>query len=355
MLFAYKYVPHSIEKLQEYIDHLFLEVWCEADGDYDIDKLHSDLKDIVLEIHYSDTIRKDHLYGPIREIYDLFFKINKGRREALKRWYVNNNSIEDLCGHTNNCKPLHYKRLKQLNAELAPKIEKFFKSLFTEIICLKAVQSKVGKIDEHYKDFMIENDEGKCAFCGINDIKGQYHTKREAYDHYLPKAIYPFNSINFRNLVPMCHECNSSYKTVKDPLHRSNSRQRRKAFYPYTNEIQPPELKIELINKDINNLKPEDIDLDITSKAHQEEIDTWMDVFGIEERYKALCIGKHYGKDWYSQVFDGYETAKVTLGTDFSKDKWINYIITDALSCLFTNGNFIKVAFIKGCQRTNML
>ncbi len=24
----------------------------------------------------------------------------------------------------------------------------------------------------------------------------------EAYDHYLPKSLYPFNSINFRNLVP---------------------------------------------------------------------------------------------------------------------------------------------------------
>lgn len=355
MLFAYKYVPHSIEKLQEYIDHLFLEVWCEADGKYDIEKLHPDLKDIVLEIHYSDNKHKDHLYGPIKEIYDLFLKINKGRREALKRWYVNNNSIEDLCCHTNNCKPLHYKRFKQLNAEIAPKIEKFFKSLFTDIIHLKAVQSKVGKIDEHYKAFMIENDEGKCPFCGISDVKGQYHTRREAYDHYLPKDIYPFNSINFKNLAPMCHECNSSYKTVKDPLRSSNSKKRRKAFYPYTNEIQPPELKIDLKNRDINNLKPEDVNLDITSTAHQEEVDTWMDVFGIEERYKALCMAKHYGKDWYSQIIDGYERAKATLGEDFPKENWVNYLVAAAQSSLCANGNYIKAAFLEGCKRAKIL
>ncbi|MDL2124996.1 MAG: hypothetical protein LWX51_18420, partial [Deltaproteobacteria bacterium] len=138
MLFPYKYVPHTIEKLQEYIDHLFLGVWCEADGDFDIEKLHSELKDIVLDIHRDDKITKDHLYGPIKEIYDLFLKIKKGRREALKKWYINNNSIEDLCSN-NNCKPLQYKRLKQLYAELAPKIEAFFKSLFTEVIKLKAV------------------------------------------------------------------------------------------------------------------------------------------------------------------------------------------------------------------------
>ena len=106
---------------------------------------------------------------------------------------------------------------------------------------------------------------------------------------------------------------------------------------------------------DINNLKPADVDLDITSKAHQEEVDTWMDVFGIEERYKAVCMAKHYGKDWYSQVFDGYETAKVTLGTDFSKEKWIKSLISDARSYLYANGNFIKAAFLEGCQRANIL
>ena len=205
MLFTYKYVNHSIEKLQEYIDHLFLEVWCKADGEYDINKLHPDLREMVLEIYYDERIKKDHLYGPIKEIYELFLKIKKGRREALKKWYENNNSIEDLCCAANKCKPIHYKRLEQLQKELAPKLEKFFKSLFTDVIKLKAVWSRIGHIDEHFNDFMSENDEGKCPFCGLKDLKGEYNTKREAYDHYLPKDIYPFNSVNFKNLAPMCH------------------------------------------------------------------------------------------------------------------------------------------------------
>jgi hypothetical protein len=30
MLFAYTYVPHAMEKMQEFIDFIFFEVWCKA-------------------------------------------------------------------------------------------------------------------------------------------------------------------------------------------------------------------------------------------------------------------------------------------------------------------------------------
>ena len=30
MLFPYKYVPHQMEKMQEFIDFIFYEVWCKA-------------------------------------------------------------------------------------------------------------------------------------------------------------------------------------------------------------------------------------------------------------------------------------------------------------------------------------
>ena len=30
MLFPYAYVPHSMEKMQEFIDLIFFEVWCKA-------------------------------------------------------------------------------------------------------------------------------------------------------------------------------------------------------------------------------------------------------------------------------------------------------------------------------------
>ena len=32
MLFAYIYMPHSMEKMQAFIDYIFFEVWCKAPG-----------------------------------------------------------------------------------------------------------------------------------------------------------------------------------------------------------------------------------------------------------------------------------------------------------------------------------
>lgn len=49
--------------------------------------------------------------------------------------------------------------------------------------------------------------------CQPCDINGVHHTKREAYDHYRPKPLYPFNSVNFRNLAPACHECITALPT----------------------------------------------------------------------------------------------------------------------------------------------
>jgi hypothetical protein len=335
------------------MDHLFLMVWCEADGPFDIEKLHPKLKEIIEEIYYDPKITKDHLYGPIQEIYNLFLSIKKGRRRALKKWYVNNNDIKQLCAGAADCKPLHYALLKKINKDISPKIEKFFKSLFTDIIKLKPVWSRIGKIDDHYKHFIAVNDEGKCPFCGLHDLKNQYHERREAYDHYLPKDIYPFNAINFHNLSPMCHECNSSYKTVKDPLY--NSGKRRKAYYPYADEIDPPELTIDLKETDIDALEPSDIDIDVSLAAHQEEVDTWLDVFGIEERYKATCLARQYGKSWVAQAVDEYDIAKASLPGGFTRQDWQKYLIVAAKSSPFTDGNFIKAAFLEGCQQAGIL
>ena len=74
-----------------------------------------------------------------------------------------------------------------------------FKGLYSqELLKLAAFKHKIGDLDDHYQNFMRENSIGKCPFCGIADMHGIYHSKREAYDHYLPKSLYPFNSINLK-------------------------------------------------------------------------------------------------------------------------------------------------------------
>ena len=56
MLFAYQYLTHSMDVMQEYIQFIVEEVWCQAasDQNYDIDMLftkNSDLKDLITDLH----------------------------------------------------------------------------------------------------------------------------------------------------------------------------------------------------------------------------------------------------------------------------------------------------------------
>jgi hypothetical protein len=354
MLFPYTYINHSIEKLQEYINHLFLEVWCKAEGDYDIELLHPDLKDITLEIYNDPRITNDYLYGPIQVVFEIFAGFDQDVRDGLARAYRDNNSIADLCKQTNGCEPLLYSALRSIDLRLGEELERFFKHLFAKVIDLSAVKKRTGDIADHYKRFMEQNDEGICPFCGVNSVKGQHNTKREAYDHYLPKDLYPFNSINFRNLAPMCHECNSSYKGTKDPLHRSN-RSRRKSFYPYDVISTNMSISIALRNANIGNLKPEDIDLTISSNGNDEKVESWMDVFGIEERYKAKCLSKNDGKYWLIQATDEYNTLPPEVKAMFSQQQWVQKQVNYAKAKPHASGNFLKAEFLEACRRAGVL
>src|ERR1700676_1896978 len=55
MLFNYRYVGHSIERFQVYLDHLVKEVWCKATDDFSVDLLHPELREIVLEIYNTEV------------------------------------------------------------------------------------------------------------------------------------------------------------------------------------------------------------------------------------------------------------------------------------------------------------
>lgn len=65
---------------------------------------------------------------------------------------------------------------------------------------------------------------GLCPLCGINEAT--------TLDHYLPKARYPLLSVNPRNLIPACQDCN---KGKSDGIFTSASHQ---TLYPYSEDIK---------------------------------------------------------------------------------------------------------------------
>ncbi len=357
MLFAYTYVPHQMEKMQAFIDFIFYAVWCQAPakGQYSLDlfKANRDLHEVMTAFHYDDSKGAEFFSGHVERIYGLFADLRPLQIEQLRLWYRANNDIEMVCANDPTVPVKRYADFPESLNDLRDQLASFFKGLYSHLD-IAALKAKIGNIDDHYDAFVKANDEGKCPFCGISDIFGEYHSTREAYDHYFPKALYPFNSINFKNLVPACHHCNSSYKTSKDPAHlpkdpASLVAHRRKALYPYRTNAEKLEISVNLAHSDLNALTPNDINFVFGPVGIAEELATWCDVYGIKERYRAKLVGNNDGKYWITQALDEWP----------SKGKGVAELLADLALQADSNPvaecNFLKYAYLHGCHKAGIL
>jgi hypothetical protein len=358
MLFAYTYVPHQMERMQRFINFIFYQVWCRArklDG-YDLTLFDANppLKEIMLSFAYDHTAAGDRFSSQVQSIFQNFAQLSREQIVQFKRWYQGNNNLEKVCANTPNAQLARYADIAVKHKELSEQLGTFFKGLYSQsLLDLAALRAKIGDIDDHYKNFVQINKVGKCPFCGISDLLSEYHTKREAYDHYLPKALYPFNSINFRNLVPACHYCNSSYKTSKNPAYTPKDPvgavRRRAVFYPYKPVTHAIELQVALQTSDIENLAPNDIALQFGPEAVAEEIDTWKDIYGIEERYKAKLCGENDGKYWLTQVLDEWrEDGR-------NPSDFLTTLARQTRNRPYADCNFLRKPFLEACEARGLL
>ena len=359
MLFPYVYVPHPMEMLKHFLDYIFFEVWCKApvSSPYSFALFDDlpELKVLVETFHYSDTKGADFFNGHVERIYQIFSNLTAGQIAQLTSWYEANNELEKICCNDPSISTVRYSELEGFHPELAGQLSGFFKGLYSQkLIGLADVKNKIGSIEDHYHAFMTKNKKGKCPFCGIHDVKGVYHSKREAYDHYLPKGIYPFNSINFKNLAPACHECNSSYKLTKDPAYNpkdpllTQTNGKRKAFYPYAANSHKIELSLKLGCEDWSNINPQDIEITFGPEELQEQINTWDDVYGIQERYKAKCCGENDGKYWIEQVLDEWQED------NRKPDDFLKTLSRNAEKKPYAEANFLKEPFLKACKKAGL-
>lgn len=311
---------------------------------------YPELKMIMKKLEISDSQGADFFKTKIAEIYEICQKLSLGDKAKLKRWYKTNQDIKSLCEHTSSNNPLTYDIFDKFNAKLSLKLKSLYSRLYgSEAINeLKEFKPYTKTIDEHYKKFTSKNNKGICPFCGLNHVKGVYHTKREAYDHYLPKGTYPFLSINFKNLAPMCHECNSSYKLVSNPIF-DESGNRRKAFYPFRYDSTNINVKVSLNIVDKTEIKPENIDIKILS-SYDFEIKTWIKVFGIEERYKAILCSDSEGLEWLTEILDDVENE-----ANLTKSDVLHTLKKSFERNPFAQQRFLKIPFLDACQNAGII
>ncbi len=129
----------------------------------------------------------------------------------------------------------------------------------------------------------------------------------------------------------------------KDPAHHTSGR--RKAFYPYANNLPQITLKINLNGSDADHLTPDSIQLSIDCDGVEEEIATWKEIYGIEERYKAKCCSDSDGKYWLTQVLDEWQE------NNRDPADYLKTLNRQATRNPVADCNFLKKAFLEGCQR----
>lgn len=167
----------------------------------------------------------------------------------------------------------------------------------------------LGELDlrtPHYRAIYDQIPARVCPFCGINifDAPGG---PQEPLDHYLTRVIYPFAAANLRNLVPMCHKCNSSYKKTADLVRRADL-SARVAFDPYNFTTQ--------IGVYVDASRPfisgaDDAQLwNVEIVPASPEVSTWDEVFSVRERYR-----RDHFKPWYKSWVDMFvKSARLTMG-----------------------------------------
>jgi hypothetical protein len=263
MLRLYKPIQHDIFKLQTMLKQLVCNVWCGANANDCESKLDADFK--VLYQKY------DWLKLKVDKIYIKCKKLSSDERKAIKDAFETNNKIEELCNGT--IIPTY---LNQLNSV----VENLMKPLLVDFYEDLLKKAKVpGTKKDYYEKLVEENEFKDCPCCGLIYFEPKDSDNREAFDHYLPKSIYPFSSVNFQNLVPLCYKCNSDRKGKKDPIENG-----KKAFYPFSNITHEVEINISIDHsKDLRRL--ERTDLKVEFKGDKQKLDSWDRLFAINDRY----------------------------------------------------------------------
>jgi hypothetical protein len=180
----------------------------------------------------------------------------------------------------------------------------------------------------HFDDFSILNSSiTLCPLCGIGELKKHTDATRDQYDHYFPKAIYPLSAVNFKNLVPVCKECNSF--DVKGETDTINVSTNNKLFFLYDSQHKGITVTFEIT---VDDIYPENIQWDINFSNpdnKKDEIESWKTIYHIDSRYKGFVSARI--EKWYRHYWEfindsdlahlSVDDRKLTCFKSYEKDE----------------------------------
>ncbi|WP_299466011.1 hypothetical protein [uncultured Microscilla sp.] len=325
MLRTYKSINHPIFKLHEHLEHLVCQVWCNATN-------HTSCSDFLseeFEIIYNEY---SWLKKRIDSIYKKCKTLNNDERAKIREAFNINNRIEELCEGT--LSPIELDDLpKVVKNDMKPLLIKFYDYLIDRA----AVPG--DKLD-YYNKLISTTKHKTCPCCGLARIESAETHYREDNDHYLPKAEYPFASVNFKNLVPLCDKCNKKCKGSKNPCKNG-----RISYYPFNKTHVPIEVFISINNNDsldYLNLKKEEIE--ISFSGNPDKNSTWDFLFEIKRRYNEEI--RNFSKSEL-RVISNRMFRHQKRKQEFTYEQILNDSIEDYEFDIFEERKFLKKSFLE--------
>ena len=236
--------------------------------------------------------------------------------------------------------PVHLNELPEVvEQQMKPLLISFYEDLLER----KKVH---GTKQDYYQKLIEKNEFQYCPCCGYTPFESIDSDYREAFDHYLPKSDYPFASVNFGNLVPLCHKCNSDRKKVKDPIENGA-----KAFYPFSNENHSIQINITIDKaKDLRKLERSDLAVDII--GDNDKVATWDRLFDIKERYNDVT--RSFTKTFLQRIKRRHKDFSNRQGNWNYTDS-LNKMIEDYEYDRYEDNKFLKIPLMQELKNCSSL
>lgn len=249
--------------------------------------------------------------GRLEKIYNFLKRLPQSTRSTICNQIIDSNDIEAICQGIQT--PT---KLTRHSIGIKLKIRQFFVDLYDQVLNGNAFEDIFNtNLLEHFRAFRsLNNNLTICPICGISPLKSKFDEIKDQYDHYLPKSLYPFSSVNFENLVPGCTDCNSpQVKSSKDIVRYSTGLN----FFPFDQihtgievvfTITSDDTNIDNIEWGINYSNPD---------GNIDKIQSWRDIYRIDGRYIGLVKGKielwfkHFWEFKHDSRFDGWTDSQI--------------------------------------------
>lgn len=264
----------------------------------------------------------------IRFFWEQFTLLDRPKQEALLEALGQQTRLPDILFDDATCT-----RIDRFPDDIQEATIGLFRFLFEEQLISIKVSDKCLR-DIHYTVIHTDIPSRICPFCGLGYFRAP-GAPRHALDHYMPITKYPFIGSDFRNLPPMCSECNSDFKKSTDILYDGNGI-RLRCVDPY----KGPTFKISLANSlPFEGPVRDGIQLPLWKiefiGGPNEQAENWDRIFKIRERYSRDVLNTEFRSwlahfvSWFLGSRDGEKSGEEIV---VSIPDYIANVIQDGFS-----------------------